>query len=111
MSYFFYAERFHFINFFNIPSFLAGMIFLLVLGFIFRYFVPTKKIFYRALVGMFVVWVISEITYATVFALDKLELLEIAGVCFQLAWVLFCFFVGSLFFHILCSLFHKRILK
>lgn len=111
MSYLFYSERFHFINLLNIPSFMAGMFFYLAVGFLFRYFVPKKKIFYWVLCGLFVVWAICEITYAPILSLDKIELLDIGMLCFQLAWVVLCIFVGSLMFHLFCYLSHKRPLQ
>ncbi len=111
MSYIFFSETFHFLNLINIPFFIVGMIFYLCIGFVFRYFVKTKKIFYKVWGLMLALWVICEIIYPIVFALDKVEFIEIAGTCFQLAWILLWILVGSIVFHFGCLLLHKRLLN
>lgn len=111
MSHLFYPEKYRFINSSNMPGFVVAMIFIFILGFILRYQVPTKKMYYRVMGGMFMVWVICEITCYTIFTIDKLELFAIAIPCVQLAFPSFCIFWGSLILHILCCIFHKRPLK
>jgi hypothetical protein len=108
MSYIFYSEIIHFLNLWNTPSIILGMIFYLCVGFLFRFFVRSKKIFYRAWGGMFTLWIICEIIYPIVFTLDKLEFIEIAATCFQWAWILLWILVGSFAFHLICLLFHKK---
>lgn len=108
MSYIFFSETFHFLNLINIPYFIFGMIFYLCIGFNFRYFVKSKKIFYKVWGLMLALWVICEIIYPIIFARDILEFLEIGSLCFQLAWILLWILVGSFAFHFVCLFLHKK---
>ena len=107
----FSSELFCFSNALNIPSLMMAMIASFGMGIQFRNLIPTKKDWHRAILGLFLIWVVCKIIYFSILATNYLRDSGLGGMCFLLSWVMFCIFLGGILMHLIFKISHRRPLQ